>query len=91
MDNYFSDNNSNIALETEDLGKNSSIKNRTRVAIIDELEIVQTGFANAVAEGFPLSENEKLDMINEDYPNYSILVSNHRNDPMRLVRYANKK
>ena len=34
---------------------------------------------------------EKLDMINEDYPNYSILVSNHRNDPMRLVRYANKK
>ena len=64
MDNYFSDNNSNIATEIEDVGKNSNKKNRTRVAINDELEIVQTGFANAVAEGFPLSENEKLDMIN---------------------------
>ena len=64
MDNYFSDNNSNIATEIEDVGKNSNKKNRTRVAINDELEIVQTGFANAVAEGFPLRDNEKLDMIN---------------------------
>lgn len=34
---------------------------------------------------------EKLDMINEDYPEYSIQVSDYRNDPLRLVRYANKK
>ena len=85
MDNYFSDNNSNIALETEDLGKNSSIKNRTRVAIIDELEIVQTGFANAVAEGFPLSENEKLDMINSAEHAFGIFLDalkcDWRNDP----------
>ena len=45
MDDYFSDNNSNIATEIEGLGKNSNKKNRTRVAINDELEIVQTGFA----------------------------------------------
>tara|TARA_B100001059_G_scaffold129305_1_gene129196 strand:+ start:834 stop:1586 length:753 start_codon:yes stop_codon:yes gene_type:complete len=85
MDNYFSDNNSNIALETEDLGKNSSIKNRTRVAIIDELEIVQTGFANAVAEGFPLSENEKLDMINSAEHAFGMFLDalkcDWRNDP----------
>ena len=85
MDNYFSDNNSNIATEIEDLGKNSNKKNRTRVAINDELEIVQTGFANAVAEGFPLSENEKLDMINSAEHAFGMFLDalkcDWRNDP----------
>ena len=30
----------------------------------EELEVVQTGFANGVAEGFPLNDNQKQDMIN---------------------------
>ena len=85
MDNYFSDNNSNIATETEDVGKNSNKKNRTRVAINDELEIVQTGFANAVAEGFPLSENEKFDMINSAEHAFGMFLDalkcDWRNDP----------
>ncbi|MBL6874989.1 MAG: GTP cyclohydrolase I [Flavobacteriales bacterium] len=85
MDNYFSDNNSNIATEIEDVGKNSNKKNRTRVAINDELEIVQTGFANAVAEGFPLSENEKLDMINSAEHAFGMFLDalkcDWRNDP----------
>ncbi len=85
MDNYFSDNNSNIATEIEDVGKNSNKKNRTRVAINDELEIVQTGFANAVAEGFPLSENEKLDMINSAENAFGMFLDalkcDWRNDP----------
>ena len=85
MDDYFSDNNSNIATEIEGLGKNSSKKNRTRVAINDELEIVQTGFANAVAEGFPLSENEKLDMINSAEHAFGMFLDalkcDWRNDP----------
>ena len=85
MDDYFSDNNSNIATEMEDLGENSNKKNNTRVAIIDELEIVQTGFANAVAEGFPLSENEKLDMINSAEHAFGMFLDalkcDWRNDP----------
>ena len=85
MDNYFSDNNSNIATEIEDVGKNSNKKNRTRVAINDELEIVQTGFANAVADGFPLSENEKLDMINSAEHAFGMFLDalkcDWRNDP----------
>ena len=85
MDNYFSDNNSNIATEIEDVGKNSNKKNRTRVAVNDELEIVQTGFANAVAEGFPLSENEKLDMINSAEHAFGMFLDalkcDWRNDP----------
>ena len=85
MDNYFSDNNSNIATEIEDVGKNSNKKNRTRVAINDELEIVQTGFANAVAAGFPLSENEKLDMINSAENAFGMFLDalkcDWRNDP----------
>ena len=85
MDNYFSDNNSNIATEIDGLAKNSNKKNRTRVAINDELEIVQTGFANAVAEGFPLSENEKLDMINSAEHAFGMFLDalkcDWRNDP----------
>jgi len=85
MDDYFSDNNSNIATEIESLAKNSNKKNRTRVAINDELEIVQTGFANAVAEGFPLSENEKLDMINSAEHAFGMFLDalkcDWRNDP----------
>ena len=89
MDNYFIDNNSHNAIELEDdiekVTSNSNKKNNSRVAINDELEIVQTGFANAVAEGFPLSENEKLDMINSAEHAFGMFLDalkcDWRNDP----------
>ena len=31
----------------------------------EELEVVQTGFANGVAEGFPLDQSDKDKMIKE--------------------------
>ena len=36
-----------------------------RRKIHEELEVVQTGFANGVAEGFPLQQSDKDKMINE--------------------------
>ena len=89
MDNYFIDNNTQNSIDledmTENLASNSNKKNRSRVAINDELEIVQTGFANAVAEGFPLSENEKLDMINSAEHAFGMFLDalkcDWRNDP----------
>ena len=89
MDKYFIDNNTHNTKEIEDfsenLTSNSNKKNRSRVAINNELEIVQTGFANGVAEGFPLSENEKLDMINSAEHAFGIFLDalkcDWRNDP----------
>ena len=89
MDNYFIDNNTQNTVEIEDISGNLDIKsnkkNRSRVAVNDELEIVQTGFANAVAEGFPLSENEKLDMINSAEHAFGMFLDalkcDWRNDP----------
>ena len=89
MDNYFIDDNTQNTVEIEDVSENikmkSNKKNRSRVAINDELEIVQTGFANAVAEGFPLSENEKLDMINSAEHAFGMFLDalkcDWRNDP----------
>lgn len=89
MDDYFIDDNTHNTVEIEDVSENikmkSNKKNRTRVAINDELEIVQTGFANAVAEGFPLSENEKLDMINSAEHAFGMFLDalkcDWRNDP----------
>ena len=89
MDNYFIDDNTQNTVEIEDVSENikmkSNKKNRNRVAINDELEIVQTGFANAVAEGFPLSENEKLDMINSAEHAFGMFLDalkcDWRNDP----------
>ena len=89
MDNYFIDGNTQNTVEIEDVTENikmkSNKKNRSRVAINDELEIVQTGFANAVAEGFPLSENEKLDMINSAEHAFGMFLDalkcDWRNDP----------
>ena len=89
MDNYFIDDNTQNSVEIEDVTENIKIKsnkkNRTRVAVNDELEIVQTGFANAVAEGFPLSENEKLDMINSAEHAFGMFLDalkcDWRNDP----------
>mgnify|MGYP001479020036 FL=1 len=89
MDNYFIDDNTQNTVEIEDVTENikmkSNKKNRSRVAINDELEIVQTGFANAVAEGFPLSENEKLDMINSAEHAFGMFLDalkcDRRNDP----------
>jgi GTP cyclohydrolase I len=89
MDNYFIDENTQNSVEIEDVTENIKIKsnkkNKTRVAVNDELEIVQTGFANAVAEGFPLSENEKLDMINSAEHAFGMFLDalkcDWRNDP----------
>jgi len=89
MDNYFIDNNTQNTIEIEDISENLDMKlnkkNRLRVAVNDELEIVQTGFANAVAEGFPLSENEKLDMINSAEHAFGMFLDalkcDWRNDP----------
>ena len=89
MDDYFIDDNTHNTVEIEDVSENikmkSNKKNRSRVAINDELEIVQTGFANAVAEGFPLSENEKLDMINSAEHAFGMFLDalkcDWRNDP----------
>ena len=36
-----------------------------RRKVHEELEVVQTGFANGVAEGFPLKQSEKNKMIDE--------------------------
>ena len=89
MDDYFIDDNTQNTVEIEDVSENikmkSNKKNKTRVAVNDELEIVQTGFANAVAEGFPLSENEKLDMINSAEHAFGMFLDalkcDWRNDP----------
>ena len=40
------------------------MKNKRR-KVHEELEVVQTGFANGVAKGFPLEQSEKDKMIDE--------------------------
>ena len=66
MDNYFIDNNSE-ELNQSDQQIFDDITEKfvpKRKAILnDELELVKTGFANGVAEGFPLSNEEKEEMI----------------------------
>ena len=51
----------------------------------EELEVVQTGFANGVAEGFPLNDQEKLNMIEEATEAYGkfldALKCDWKNDP----------
>jgi GTP cyclohydrolase IA len=56
-----------------------------RKKIHNDLEVVQEGFANGVAPGFPLSDGEKLIMINEAAEAYGkfldALGCDWRNDP----------
>ena len=56
-----------------------------RRKVHEELEVVQTGFANGVAEGFPLSLQEKSDMIESAAIAYGefldALRCDWRNDP----------
>ena len=56
-----------------------------RRKIHEELEVVQTGFANGVAPGFPFTEKEKLSMIDEAEEAYGkfldALKCDWRNDP----------
>ena len=51
----------------------------------EELEVVQTGFANGVAEGFPLNDQEKLNMIDKAEEAYgqflTALKCDWKNDP----------
>jgi GTP cyclohydrolase I len=56
-----------------------------RRKIHEELEVVKTGFANGVAEGFPLQQSEKDKMIDEAEEAYGkfldALKCDWRNDP----------
>ena len=56
-----------------------------RRKIHEELEVVQEGFANGVAPGFPLSDSEKYNMINRATKAYGefldALKCDWRNDP----------
>jgi GTP cyclohydrolase IA len=68
-----------------------------RRKIHEELEVVQTGFANGVAPGFPFTEKEKLSMIDEAEEAYGkfldALKCDWRNDPnsMETPRRIAKK
>ena len=88
MENSFIDNHTNDLQELDE---------HTIAEIIDkfiherkllqdnELELVQEGFANGVAEGFPLTEKEKEDMIDAAEHAYGkfldALKCNWREDP----------
>jgi GTP cyclohydrolase IA len=56
-----------------------------RRKIHEELEVVQVGFANGVAEGFPLNSDQKLKMIDDAEEAYGkfldALKCDWRNDP----------
>ena len=56
-----------------------------RRKVHEELEVVQTGFANGVAPGFPFTDKEKLKMIDEAEEAYGkfldALKCDWRNDP----------
>ena len=56
-----------------------------RRKIHEQLEVVQTGFANGVAEGFPLNSDQKQEMIDEAEEAYGkfldALKCDWRNDP----------
>ena len=56
-----------------------------RRKIHEELEVVQTGFANGVAPGFPFTEKEKLSMIDEAEHAFGLFLDalkcDWRNDP----------
>ena len=62
-----------------------------------DLEVVQTGFANGVAEGFPFTDKEKLNMIDDATEAYGqfldALKCDWRNDPnsMETPRRIAKK
>ena len=51
----------------------------------EELEVVKTGFANGVAEGFPLNDTQKEEMIDKAEIAYGqfldALKCDWRNDP----------
>ena len=67
MDNYFIDNSNNIEEIDEQISENITEKfvPQRKALLNDELEIVRTGFSNGTAEGFPLSEEEKGERIDE--------------------------
>ena len=56
-----------------------------RRKIHEQLEVVQTGFANGVAEGFPLNSDQKQEMIDSATEAYGqfldALKCDWRNDP----------
>ena len=88
MENYFIDNPTNDLQELDEHTieeiKNKFIPER-KLLQDNELELVQEGFANGVAEGFPLTEKEKEDMIDAAEYAYGkfldALKCNWREDP----------
>ena len=68
-----------------------------RRKIHEELEVVQVGFANGVAPGYPLNSDEKLKMIDEAEKAYGLFLDalkcDWRNDPnsMETPRRVAKK
>ena len=88
MENSFIDNHTNDLQELDEHTieeiKNKFIPER-KVLKENELELVEEGFANGVAEGFPLTEKEKEDMIDAAEHAYGkfldALRCNWREDP----------
>tara|TARA_B100001540_G_scaffold219346_1_gene193830 strand:+ start:378 stop:1139 length:762 start_codon:yes stop_codon:yes gene_type:complete len=88
MENSFIDNHTNDLQELDEQTieeiKNKFIPER-KVLKENELELVQEGFANGVAEGFPLTEEEKEEMIDAAEYAYGkfldALKCNWREDP----------
>ena len=87
MDNYFIDNTNNIEEIDEQISENITEKfvPQRKALLNDELEIVRTGFSNGTAEGFPLSEQEKEEMIDDAEEAFGkfldALKCDWRNDP----------
>ena len=68
MDNYFIDNNSEELNQSDQQIFDDITEKfvpRRKAILNDELELVKTGFANGVAEGFPLTNEEKEEMIDK--------------------------
>ena len=88
MENSFIDNHTNDLQELDEQTieeiKNKFIPER-KVLQENELELVQEGFANGVAEGFPLTDKEKEEMIDAAEYAYGkfldALKCNWREDP----------
>ena len=87
MDNYFIDkSNEDIEeIENQPLQDYEKFIPKRKSLVNDELEVVKAGFANGVAEGFPLSDEEKEEMIDNAEEAFGMFLDalkcNWREDP----------
>ena len=87
MDNYFEDklNDDVQEIENQPLQDYEKFIPQRKSLLNDELEVVKAGFANGVAEGFPLSDEEKEEMIDNAEEAFGIFLDalkcNWREDP----------